>query len=252
MLNNTNNNSSCSFAEEIIEHLYGESEAKEKSEFDAHVKSCSSCANELAAFGFVRASVLEWRDADFSTLELPDFNVPAEEISTVGTTGRRRDWFAEIKKLFVFQPALVTAALAFLFVCVGLALFALNFSKVDDLAEIDRNDVQKTAASPTVEKVVLPPAVNSTETPSETNDKTPAPEFVRQPPPAPVKAAIKVSNRAEDASTPVRENRENKDTKIRDKKSPPKKPQIPVLTDIDEVEDKTIRLADLFEEIGAE
>ncbi|HLM59354.1 MAG TPA: hypothetical protein VK308_00995 [Pyrinomonadaceae bacterium] len=252
MLNNTNNNSSCAFADDIVEYFYGESEVKEKSKFDAHLESCSSCADELAAFGFVRASVLEWRDADFSTLELPNFNVAVEELSTVETTGQRRDWFAEIKKLFVFQPALATAALAFLVACAGFALFALNFSKMENVAEIDRYDAQKLGASPTIEKVVLPPAVNSPEKPPEIKDKTMTPEFVRQPAAAPVKSAIKVSNRAEEASSPVRENRENKDTRIRDKKSSPKKTQIPDSTDIDEDEDKTIRLADLFEEIGAE
>ena len=64
MLNN-NHNPSCAFAEQIVSYLYNETNAKEKAAFDAHLNNCSTCADELAGFGFVRSSIVEWKNAEF-------------------------------------------------------------------------------------------------------------------------------------------------------------------------------------------
>lgn len=257
MSNNNHNNQSCRFAEQIVSYLYGEFERDDKIKFEAHLKDCSTCADEYAGFGFVRSSVLEWRNEDFSKLPTPTFDIPAtknEKLSPSVST-ESNSWFGDFRKMFSFNPAWAMAALAVLVVCAGITFFVLNFSSSNEIAEKgdDKNAV-KIAVSPTAEvpkksddknvsnkeaEKSAPPTPNAGNLPSQKG---------REKQPVPVKSAIKVS------SSDINNNTDNvnRSPKANDtlRKTPPvKKRNVPNLNDFDDDEDESIRLADLFDEL---
>jgi len=256
MSNNNHKNSSCAFAEQIVSYLYDEFERDEKIKFEAHLADCSFCADEYAGFGFVRSSVLEWRNEDFSKLATPTFDIPAvkNQKSLPGVSTESRSWLGDFRKMFSFNPALAMAGLAVLVVCAGITLFALNFSGNNEVAEkgIEKNAV-KTPVSPTVEilkkldeknggdkevEKSAPPA-------SETVNFSPQKERERQI--VPVKSVVKVSGNApkNSSNNPAVNLKETSD-----RKTPPvRKRQVPNLNDLDDDDDETIRLADLFDEL---
>ena len=112
MLNNNHN--SCQFAEQTVSYLYGEAAASEKAEYELHLKTCPTCADELAGFGFIRSSVLDWRNEDFAKLQTPAFDIPATKsknvFSPASNPSESRSWFGGLGKIFNFNPA--TAAFA--------------------------------------------------------------------------------------------------------------------------------------------
>lgn len=250
MLNN-NHNPSCAFAEQIVSYLYGETIGKEKAAFDAHLKNCSSCADELAGFGFVRASIVEWKTEEFLNLETPSINIPYP----IAVATEKQSWLGELRKLFALSPTWATA-FAVLVVCVGLVLLVVNFSNNNDVArkvEKPTNEV----VSPIVEekptprmeetaqqdssKVLLKPSI--VENASEKN----APQI------APKNQIVKVSNNvrknkgvaqnANDLVANVRKLKDDKNTLTA------RKQVVPKLNGLEEEEDNSVRLADLFAEV---
>jgi anti-sigma factor RsiW len=260
MLNN--NHKSCQFAEQTISYLYGESGASEKTEFESHLKTCPTCADELDSFGFIRSAVLDWRNEDFAKLQTPAFDIPATKsenvFSPATNSTESRSWFGGLGKIFSFNPAL--AAFAVLVVCVGAALFAFKFSGGDG-GEIagnknNANLAQAAAASPIIEATKKPEVIiigdedsrKSLPTVVKTDDSSRRAARERQI--VPVKSAVKVSDGSSkiDTGSSARSTK-NANDNIK-KIAPVKNQQVPNLNVADD-EDETIRLADLFDEIDA-
>jgi hypothetical protein len=260
MLNN--NLKSCEFAEQTVSYLYGETADVEKSEFELHLKTCPTCADELESFGFIRSAVLDWRNEDFAVLNTPVFDIPATRTENVFSPATKPtalgSWFSGFVKMFSFNPAL--AGLAVLIVCLGAALFVYRFPS-DSGNEITRNEnnanLAQAAVTPIVEASLNPQeTINADEDSSKslpaivkTNDSPRRAAGNRQV--VPVKTAVKVSNGSSqiDASSSARNLKNaNDNTK---KIAPVKKQQVPNLNDAEDEEDKTIRLADLFDELDA-
>jgi len=257
MLNNKYNNSSCKYTEQIVSYIYDEFTSAEKGEFKAHLVNCYSCADEIKSFGFVRSSISEWRNEEFSNLETPFINIPLKNreksFSVVTSKSESKTWFGKLGKIFSFNPAF--AGLAILVVCVGIAWFAFNFSGgVNEIAanRIDKNSVQPPAA-PTNEI-----SLNSSEITAadKNNEKStvikPADvpqEIKREKTTSPSRAIVKASNNIpkNNSDNPVVKVKESNDG---NKKAPSvQKRQIPSLTNIEVEEDDSIRLADLFDEL---
>ncbi|MCY7374488.1 MAG: zf-HC2 domain-containing protein [Pyrinomonadaceae bacterium] len=251
MLNNNHKNLNCAFAEPLISYLYGESGAAEKAEFEAHLKTCASCHIELTKFGFTRSAVHEWRVEEFDKLATPVIELPSSSIKTQTVATDSRSWFSDWRQIFSFKLALAMSALAIAVVLVGVTFMALNFRGDNiDVAEKTANDkVIKTAVSPTVEKTVEPPKQTV-----DTN-KFAAPDLpvkiVNQKTAAPKSPAIKVSANApknnSDNVVPVRAGQNT--NKGNQKFAAVPKSKIPSLTDSEDEEDNSVRLADLFDEI---
>ncbi len=260
MLNN--NHKSCHFAEQTISYLYGESAAGEKIEFESHLKTCPTCADELESFGFVRSAVLDWRNEDFAKLQTPAFDISATKsenvFSPASNSTESRSWFSGFGKIFSFNPAL--AALAVLVVCLGAALFALKFPGGSGEIAGDENDAdiaQVVAVSPTVEATIKPAQKVADDEDSKisllpdikTNDSSRRAARGRQI--VAVKSVTKVSDVSSKNDTGnLARSLKNANDNIK-KSTPVKKQPVPNLNDAEDEEDKTIRLADLFDEIDA-
>ena len=250
-----NHKNSCQFAEQIVSYLYDEFEATEKIKFEAHLKDCRTCADEFAGFGFVRSSVLEWRDADFSKLAAPSFVIPTieKENFAPAVSTESHSWVDEIRRMFSFSPALAATALAVTIVGFGIAFFAFNFSGSNEIAERPNDkELVRATVSPTVEITRKPEEKVADKSP----EKSSPPSFVinnspeetkRVKPIEPEKAVVKVSaiapkNSANNSADAPRESSDKKP-------SPIKKQRVPNLNELGEDEDESIRLADLFNEL---
>ncbi len=258
MLNN--NHKSCHFAEQTVSYLYGESAASEKTEFESHLKTCSTCADELESFGFVRSAVLDWRNEDFAKMQAPAFDIPAIEsensFSPATNPTESRSWFGGFGKIFSFNPAL--AAFAVLVVCFGAALFAFKFPGGGGEIAGNKNDANLAhAASPTVEAALKSETMNSTNEdfkkslPSVVKAADSRRQAARERQIVSIKPAVKVSDSSPkiNAGSSARNLKDGNDS-IK-KPAPVKKQLVPNLNDAEDEEDKTIRLADLFDEIDA-
>ena len=106
----------CPQAENLVACLYGEASDEEKKVFEGHLSSCAPCSEELAAFGMVRESVVEWRNDVMSNIITPAF---ANQI--VMKQERKRSAIAAIREFFTLSPAWLQGATAF----AALALIAL-------------------------------------------------------------------------------------------------------------------------------
>lgn len=244
MLNNGHHNPSCAFAEQIVSYLYGETNGKEKVAFDVHLNSCSNCTDELAGFGFVRSSIVEWKNEEFLNLETPSIKIPYP----IAVSTQKQSWLAELRKLFTFSPTWATA-LATVIICIGLIFTAVKFSSNNEVAESVNKPIES-IVSPNVEPKDVQPiekiSDNIASKSLENNQSKPseiAPRIV------PKNRIIKASNKP----TKVLPNSKTPTSirKIKEDKTmlAVKKREVPKLNNLEEEEDNSLRLADLFAEV---
>jgi hypothetical protein len=269
MLDKSKNNMPCSFSKQVISYFYNETEASELKDFEAHLETCETCLDELSGFNAVRSSISEWRKIEFSGLETPIFNflpVPTEK-TTDYPVSSGQNWWMDFKERF-FPASSIWAASVFaaLILCVGLSFIIFNHSNKPEVAGLNKME-NSIAVS------------NAAEIKRESNDNFPGSnsleqssnEFVQEPvlnnkgaaavnDSAPETFVTKVANEL-NANKKRNSPRETKKTTSTGRKSnstintgkPPlsKTGKMPFLTDIEEVEDESLRLADLFDEVDA-
>lgn len=251
MLDTNYNHSPCEFAEQMVSRLYGETSRDEDAQFEAHLQTCFACADELANFGTVRSSLLEWRKEDFFKLKTPTFAIPVADKTSPTISSGAPSWFDALRGLFSSSPVWATAGLAAVLVCAGLILFAFNFSNNSEIAGTNKNS-KLIAASPSVEKPIENPKPDDTVEPTEAKATNSQIETTNQKRVAPKAAQVKVqSNQAENKLNNAEPIRVVRDANKQTKKSPSiQNAKAPTLTVAEEEEDTTLRLADLFDEIG--
>lgn len=65
-MNDIEHSSTCERADDLVSVLYGEASERERRDFELHLKQCTNCRTEFAAFTHVRESIGEWRDEALS------------------------------------------------------------------------------------------------------------------------------------------------------------------------------------------
>jgi hypothetical protein len=255
MMNNNHKNSGCGFAEQLVSHLYGEADAVEKAAFEAHLASCSGCADELAAFAGVHFSINDWKQREFAALETPVIEIPYEKTPNGQPVSEvKGSWLSALRDLFSLSPrglSLAAASAAVFAVTVGLALFVLNSKNDNDIAGTNKNS-KAVVTTPTVENTPVPANVNGNQTGSPDKEskpltvpKAPLPELAVEPNPKNNRAVKTATNprpaqKADNPNTP-KNNNVKRNNKNNNETAPPVIP--------DEDEDDSLRLAELFEEI---
>lgn len=246
MLNN-NNNSSCMFAEEIVSYLYNETTVKEKLAFEAHLKNCLMCADEFAGFGFVRSSLTEWRNDEVFALEMPRLENPAIKSSAPVVSTTSGSWLDNLRELLAWFPARKTAAVAFAAVIiVVLTMFFINSTNNNEIASnTDQNPAKDSMLkSDKAKEEVSAKSETAPQNPDNEKEKSKVTETVSKdsaPKNSPQKRKLNVAKTNET----IAENSVNKEKKNNNIQ----KQEVPTLTGIGEEEDKSLRLADLFDEI---
>ncbi|MGI8884762.1 MAG: zf-HC2 domain-containing protein [Pyrinomonadaceae bacterium] len=257
MLNN-NDNSDCSFSAEIPAYIYGEIGAREKSGFENHLENCSNCTDALADSAFARFSVREWRNMEFAQLETPVINIPYERKNITSIVSD--SWLARLRQYVSLSPAWTAGgAMAVLAIGIGLVFAAVNMFQPVEVAEVYNQNSAKTAVSPTTQDTVQKPENFSEQSPALPNKNVEPiqPEVARQnnqnkPNGGQKSNASKISNNAAPNKV-VKRNLENASTNNRitagtvNKTAPTKARQIPALVNFEDEEDKSLRLAELFD-----
>ena len=157
MFDTNKENSPCAFAEQLVSFLYDETDARGgRDVFQAHLKTCVVCADEIVAFGSVRASISDWRASEFSALSTPkieillalDRQVKDKSVKIIHSSGQTKSWLDRLRETFIFSPVL-SAALFFVIACAGLFALVHNFSGGAQIAENDDKNNSQTNVSTT-------------------------------------------------------------------------------------------------------
>ncbi|MDQ3179236.1 MAG: hypothetical protein M3Q33_01830 [Acidobacteriota bacterium] len=244
-------NPTCAFTEQIVSCLYGEATVQEKAAFDAHLNNCSTCGNELESFDFVRSSIVEWKKEVFVNLETPLIKLPYPIV----VSAENHSWLDELRKLFTFSPRL-SIVLAALAVCVGMTFLMLNFSNRDDIATIDNKPIES-SLTPNVDKKVEQQiesvAEEDTFKKQTSKDELLKPSYTKTMPPiAPENRIVKASNNSSKSNSVLQNS--NKLGQVRKTKfdknalAVQKRPVLK-LNNLEDEEDSSLRLADLFAEV---
>jgi hypothetical protein len=250
MFENNGHDPSCNFAVDVVSYLYNEIGGAEKHEFESHLAGCNTCSAELASFSGVRSSVNTWRAQEFDPLATPVIDIPFETRPGPATAaGWRGTILTDFKKLFAFSPwppaAVAFAALA---IFIGLGFFAFSYLNKPESNFAKNNSGSGPGVSPTVEAVKNSKEVAEVNNNSQPNGDDKAVSTVK--PAEPEGTAVKVAatqntpkNRSVKAGPDIAAPK-----KAVDKPNTQQNQKAPSLNNYTEEEDKTLRLADLFEE----
>ena len=257
MMNNNHKNSGCGFSEQLVSYLYGETAGAENAAFEKHLSVCSACADELEAFSGVHFSINDWKLKEFANLETPSLEIPYEKAAkTAETTNAAGSWLPALRDLFSLSPrgwSLATASFIVLVVCAVIALFALNLRKDKDVAESNQNN---SVILPTAEKT--PPESNSNSNRVNQPDKefkplnqpkSPQSEVAATTTTAPDAKNDRVVKTSNNSRAPQKADNMNVQRNIEPKRSNKNNQAAPKIVVEDDEEDKTLRLAELFDEI---
>ena len=124
-----NKTPNCEMHEALVSHLYNEASPEERRRVEQHLKSCSVCAEELAAFERVRGMLQQWQ-----VDELPEVYIVTKD-----EAARTRSMLGLLKELFTVAPvwakalggvavAMLVLAVVGTSVSVGPNGFAMNVS----------------------------------------------------------------------------------------------------------------------------
>lgn len=246
--NNGHQNSPCTFAEQLAAYLYDEIDGAEKIGFESHLHSCKACTDELSGFSVVRSSILEWRTGEFEHLATPAFALPAApEIIT-----EKRSWFAAIQGMFTVSPmqAAAFAAIAVLVISAGLFWFAAKRLDNQELAKVKNTENKhidnQPVSSENIENPIPAPTINKNSRVQDNavgTPKTSTPTVKSQ-----SNAPFKISSQPAAPKTEINSTAPNTNTTPKIKA--PVKNHAPVLDNDEDDEDNSLRLSDMFEEIG--
>jgi hypothetical protein len=272
-MTNNNHKSVCGFSETLVSYLYVEEiGAAEKLRFERHVLTCRECSDELSAFGGIRSAMQNWREEEFAALSTPVFELPKETAKQSAASqfaneqnypGRIARW-RELFSLNRLRTAGAAAAFAAVAICFGLFYFATltpNDGYQKDMAEINQPEL-----SPPASASVSPTADDSTSTVNneESNKSAPETAFRKNSvapdskanltKPAARETVKAVSNEASKVSTVKSNVRPKPVIKTNSVPASPRRaigqraPEIEFSSRVEE--DRSLRLMDLFDEIG--
>lgn len=260
MLNNNHKNLSCDFAEDVISYLYEEISAAEKVAFEEHLKNCSQCIVELSDLGFVRSSIFELRKAEFFDVNAPSRIFTSENtLAETVSYGEKATLLGNLRRFFSLLPSWSAAVLIILIVCSILFLFVFNFGGRNLDVANDKNN-QENSIQPIINE--KEPEIAAKNSGNETNVKSDSesqPLEIKNTPRITRKNSVeKIANKSRNDQKQqiAAENRNN--SAIAQKKSAVNKnsqmtaknySQQLKLTNFEEVEDDSLRLADLFAEV---
>ncbi len=150
MANDNHNN--CAYDQQAISYLYGEIDVRGKVLFEEHLRICTNCADEIAGFGSVRSSILQWKTEEFQSLNTPKIvfqsSPPASADNISIFPVKTNSWVDHLRKIFVPSPVWA-AGFVFFIILGGLLLFVNNFLTGNQIVKVGTEDSQ-TANSPSI------------------------------------------------------------------------------------------------------
>jgi hypothetical protein len=101
----------CPFSDEIVSYMYGEMPDGAQLKFERHLSACQVCTDDFAAVSLARFEAYDWKRVDFDPLETPRIVIPYPEKAVS---------FGERISAWVSWVTIVPAA-AVVVICLGIA-----------------------------------------------------------------------------------------------------------------------------------
>lgn len=226
-------NKECGFEHEIVSYMYDELGAAERTQFETHLMDCGACTDEFAEVSLSRFSVFEWQKEEFDHLATPEIVIPYESQQIAVESG---GWFAGFSDIFAFARSPLAVGTAFA-VLLGIGFVGFN------LVGTGGNDIASNIAVPPVvieqkiesPKVTVLPVAIVDEDPTASNDVRPVTAASRDIRPKVARQTSASRRLVEDRSVP------NATRQAR---------RAPVLSDLGDDDEDSLRLSDMFDEIG--
>ena len=73
---NKGNKKGCGLGDEIVSYMYDELAGADRERFESHLIGCTACTDEFAEIANARYSVFDWRKREFAALETPAIVIP--------------------------------------------------------------------------------------------------------------------------------------------------------------------------------
>jgi hypothetical protein len=232
-MNGKQNESDCGFAESMVSYMYDEIGPAESQAFESHLIDCGRCTDEFAELSTARLAMFEWNRDEFAHIVTPQFVNPA---LASAAPGRLAAFIEGLRGLLA--PLTTAAAAVVLLLITGLGLYLNSGISSPQIAS---NTAKQEPVQPMATDDSFPinkpvePQVEGEEVMSTAAATSPLPQAVRarsrkiQQVSAPSVRRPGTSQRATRTIEPGR---------------------TPVLSSFKETEDRSLRLADLFDEIG--
>ena len=237
MLNN-GDKQTCGFADDIVGYLYDEIGPAERRKFESHLVGCMACTDEFAGISNARFSVFEWQKEEFAHLSTPEIVIPyaakKREVETAGFFPGLRDMLT----LSGWSSAVIVAGAVV--ICIGLGYVAMNYvGNPGQVAESKKPVVNESVVAPDQQNVVVARAPQKELTPITASAKSSPGREIR-----PVRASLNNQR--------IRYNKNlTASTQVQQPIITQQKRKTPALTAYDADDDKSLRLADLFDEGGS-
>jgi len=216
-------NNLCTHGGDMLAYLYNEMTLAGREAFELHLSDCGACIDDFAELSQSRYPVFEWKQLEFDPLATPRVVIPFESPSVT--------WFDKLRVSLAFRPAFAFGTLAAIAVVASMvALILLRGSSDIEIANV-APVVTPGLPSPSVE-------IEEPEIPSRVLVEQPQKSPSRRELPKVVKASIT------DAKPTARSNR------LKSAQQARRQEPLPTLNSIDEDEDDSLRLADIFDEVG--
>ncbi|MEO5859476.1 MAG: zf-HC2 domain-containing protein [Pyrinomonadaceae bacterium] len=214
-------NNLCIHGGDMLAYLYDEMVSSDREMFEVHLADCGTCIDDFAELSQSRYPVFEWKRSEFDPLPTPRIVIPFEAAVSVS-------WFQHIRTMLFVRPSLAFGGLSSAIVVAVITGYFIIGSP-SRYTEVARDAEPKTSPSRTAVVNPLPADVSADQTSKPSKVLTEGPK------------ATKVSTATK---PPVRQPR------ARPVQQAKRTDAIPVMSSIDEDEDDSLRLADIFAEIG--
>jgi anti-sigma factor RsiW len=217
----------CPLSDEIVSYVYGEIAADAEENFETHLAGCMVCTDEFAAVSEARYSMFEWKKEAFDPLATPEILIPYRPpVAAVTWVTRMHAWAESLS---------IPVAVAALAVCVGIGFYLVGHNDNNEQSGASNVARPDSPAPSDLAVTALPgqaeaPALNKIEPTLKPRvvSASQRKRVVRRP-----DAAEKPSN-----SFAVAPRRATDVTKA------------PALTQYPDNDDNSLRLAELFDEVG--
>lgn len=252
-MNENHHHKNCDFSETLAAYLYGEATRIEKAAFESHLPDCAACSEELAAFSGLHVAIGDWKTKEFDPLATPAIEIPYPVSSPVADSSLSKgSWLSALRQIFSLSPAwsLTAATLAVLLIGGLIALALISSNKSNELAGTNKPQIKTTPTPAETAPKAAEPAVSPKPADTPTGPTTVRNPVSSETPPAtnpPVN-----SRQVRTPNTPRAARNENNGRKNAEPNNRYKNEQLPPKAVDEEEEDDSLRLAELFDEIGTE
>ena len=233
----------CDRGGDILSYMYNEGSTADRQAFELHLVDCTACTDEFAEVSLARYSVFEWQKEEFAHLPTPEFTIPFQARSTAGA-----GIFASILDLVAVSrwPAMAAAVLV-LGVGIGLTAIAMLTGDSGQVA-VTPNEIGVTASVQTGTSQVAAPVSNPAEQieTAEADTVNPLQPRIRN-----MKAVNTPRPRPNAEIAAKRSDQTNRKIDAASKDRDAAMASAPVLSNFEDTEDSSLRLADLLEGGGS-